>query len=88
MNAYVLLCYGLVFAACLVGSFNQRYRANTLQSIGLAALGLWSMWRMIVLWTDGVGFLNEPVLSTALMCHSIGTVSKTIEWMFHDIRRN
>jgi energy-coupling factor transporter transmembrane protein EcfT len=80
MAAYIIAAYLLVFLACVVGSFNHRYEANTMQSLALAMLGFWCVWRIKLVWNFGWGIPHEPLLATALLCHSIGSVTKTMFW--------
>lgn len=81
MNAYVIACYVVLFVACLAGSFSHRFHANVMQSLGLGILGIWSAWRISLVWQSGWSFPHEPLLATALLFHSIGTISKTLGYV-------
>lgn len=79
---YIISAYVLVFVSCLAGSFARTYEANVMQSIALALMAFWSVWRIRLIWEYGWGIPHEPLLATALMCHCVGSVTKTYRYIW------
>lgn len=80
---YIIACYIIVIGACTVGSFNEKYRANIMQSIALAMMVFWCLWRIKLVWQNGWGIPHEVLLATALLLHCIGSFTKTFFWKDH-----
>ena len=79
-SIYVCTAYAAVLSACVAGAFSRSYNANLAQRLALALLGLWSAWRIQLVYAYGWGYPHETFMATALLLYAVGSAHKTIRY--------
>lgn len=79
-DIYVCAAYVVIFVACIAGAFSSSYDANLAQRLALALLGLWSVWRIELVYQHGWGYPHEAFVATTMLLYAVGSIAKTIKW--------
>lgn len=77
MSAYIIFCYFVFLTCTLLGAFSRCFDANLFQRVGLMLFGIWTMWRIYLVYLYGWSYPHEPLIASAFLIYSVSTVYKT-----------